>query len=114
MEFPIVYILNIRAVYMENEIYRNNNGHFREALTQYGTIASLYTSVADEKTIPGALDFKEYFLANSELSQANAAMKSNFYPGPPIIIDGSLLVDINTIEFNNNYKQELSTINNYE
>ena len=100
----LVYIHNIRAVYMQNEEYKYNSGHFLEALSTYGTIASA-NSLSSGSTI-GGVSFAEYFLTSSGINSLDPNARNAYYSGPPITIDGALLVSIDNMQFTNNFKQE--------
>lgn len=68
----INYFSNIRAIYMENESYKDNSGHFAEALNAYGTIPTASTDFGTY-TPPGALSYSFYFLTSSGMSQVTEA-----------------------------------------
>jgi len=101
---PIVYIRNVRSVEMTSEIYQNNNGIFREAQKTYGNIETTDTYEIESDN-PGAFSFSTYYLVNG-IQQVDSATRSHFYPGPPIVIDGALKIDLTSMTFDNNYKQE--------
>ena len=56
---------------MENESYVMNQGHFSEALKTYGCIPTSFTSLTDSD-LPGALDFKQYYLSNGDIATLTA------------------------------------------
>jgi predicted outer membrane repeat protein len=108
----LISVHNIRAVYFENEEYSDNQGHYLEALSAYGSISS--GGNLDSNNIPGAASFANYFLTDEGISALDDNAKENYYAGAPISIDGSLLVDIKNITFDNNYKQEYSDNTSYD
>jgi hypothetical protein len=102
MQTPLVELNNIRKVEMTSETYQNNACHFTEALATHGTITS--SRAIDGNNLPGSIEFSDYWLSNTGISQVEAADKYKYYPGPLIGIDGALKIELTSMTFNNNYR----------
>ena len=86
---------------MVEESYKANNGHYQEALSTYGKI-SPRTGVSVQ--LRGAMPFSEYYTQAAYLSKIEESSKSVKFPGSPIVLDGIVDAQLNSITFDNNFK----------
>ena len=86
---------------MVEESYIKNNGHYQEALDSYGTIPSHASASVN---LRGAMPFSEYYTQQDYLSTILEFLKSEYFPGSPIVLDGVVDIQMSHLTFDNNFK----------
>jgi hypothetical protein len=104
MNSGIVYTHTVLSVHTQNETYSNNQGHYLEAHSFLSTIPVQET---DDYTQKGAIEFSEYYTWQVFFDELPPADRCLYYPGSPLVIDGAIYLNMNTMNFDNNFKQEI-------
>ena len=113
MAQSIVYLVNIRRVFIEGDVYQHNSGTYKEALDTYGTITTSGEFGTNYFQTPGAWKLSAYYSDaedNTTIgSNYDNAFRERFYPLSILRIKGSLYISITNATFDNNYFAEFDT-----
>ena len=73
---------------------------YKEALNHFGSITS---DMDDESEESGAFRFSHYFANEGVIYTASSETKHTYYPNSVVMIDSSMVIDIDGVEFDGNY-----------
>ena len=106
----IVFLQNIRKLFVDSDTYIKNSGQYLESLNYYGSITST-GDVSNTNQLPGAYSLFAYYGNSISTSTLQSLISSNsletYYPFAPLIVDGAFYVSITGWTFDNNAIQEL-------
>ena len=99
----LITLFNIDSVTIIGENFTNNKGQYLEKLEE---ISGLGSASFNSQGSNGAISFGNYFYLFQGVVLLPQGESRHVYPGPPIVIRGSIIVNIQSLLFDNNYKQE--------
>ena len=99
-ESALVNTYKIYSLTMHNESYIANTGMYKEALNHFGSISA---NMDDETEESGAFRFSHYFANEGIIFTASSDIKHTYYPYSIVLIDSSMVIDIDEAEFDGNY-----------
>ena len=115
MTQSIVYLANIRRLFIEGDTYQHNSGIYKEALDTYGTITTPGEYDISNGRTPGAWKFSGYYSHASDNTTieenyfGDNSVREPWYPYSVLRIGGSLYTSISSVTFDNNYFAEFNT-----
>ena len=115
MTQSIVYLANIRRLFIEGDTYQHNSGTYKEALDTYGTITTPGEYNFNSSQAPGAWKLSGYYSdADDNTTVASSfnginALREQWYPYSILRIGGSLYTSITNVTFDDNYFAEFDT-----
>ena len=103
----LVNLYKIMRLHIQNETYTSNTATFKEALNMYG---SIYSDTNTNTRDSGAVNFSTFFEDTGEIATATNAVKYGYYPNSVVLVQGSIVIDVDGANFDSNYILPPSTL----